>query len=104
MKAIINTAKLNRYTTVCTVIGYYDENTEYKERTFEDLPIKELSKRVSKNIYLDHDVTVQIAPKKEIRVFAKSMEEMILKSLSKRRANFERVLNLCTKTIKTKNI
>ena len=37
MKAIINTAKLNRYTTVCTVIGYYDENTEYKERTFEDL-------------------------------------------------------------------
>lgn len=76
MKALINTAKLNRYTTVCTVIGYYDENTEYKERTLEDLPIKELPKRVSKNIYLNHDVTVQIAPKKEIRVFAKNMEEI----------------------------
>ena len=74
MKARINKTNYNRDTTVCAVIGGYNENGAYEEVTLENVKLKEFDRVISKNIYLDHDLSIQIAPRIQVRVFAKSME------------------------------
>ncbi len=73
MKAIINRAKFNRNKAVYVVVGYYDESGIYHEETLDNFAIKALPTGIAKNIYPEHDITIQIAPKEEIRVFARSV-------------------------------
>ena len=71
MKAIIN-----RHRTACVLIGYYDEDGNYREIARENLELKNLPKRITKNIYLNHDITIHVSPRIEICVFAKSMKDI----------------------------
>lgn len=73
MKAITNRANFNRNTTVYVVVGYYDESGVYHEEALGNFAIKELPTKMARNIYPDHDITMQIAPKEEVRIFAKSI-------------------------------
>lgn len=76
MKAKINPTHCSKYTTVCAVVGHYDENGNYCEKEFENIKLKDLHKDIAKNIYLNHDVTMHVAPGIEIRVFAKDMNKI----------------------------
>jgi hypothetical protein len=87
MKAIINRAKFNRNTTVYAIVGYYDGNGIYHEENLGNLSIKTLPTRVARNIYPEHDITIQIAPKEEVRMFAKSMS--IIESFNSLHSNDE---------------
>lgn len=71
MKAIIN-----RHKIACVLIGYYDENENYREVTNNNLELKKLPKRIAKNVYLNHDITIHISPGIAISVFAKCMKDI----------------------------
>ena len=76
MKARINQTHRSKYTNVSALVGYYDENGNYCEKEFENIKLKDLHKDIAKNIYLNHDVTMHVAPGIEIRVFAKDMNKI----------------------------
>lgn len=58
---------------VYSVAGFYDVVGGYHEIGSE-LEFKTIPKSISKNINMYHDITIQVAPRDEIRVFAKSKE------------------------------
>ena len=66
----------NKYTHVCMRVGYYDENGRYRESTSENLELKTLHKSITRNIYLNHDITLQVVPGVEARVFAKNLKDI----------------------------
>jgi hypothetical protein len=76
MKAQINKPRYNKYTTLCALVGHHDENGNYCETVFENIKLKDLHKSIAENIYLDHDITLHVAPKCEVRVFAKTMDDI----------------------------
>ena len=71
MKALIKKQK-----TTSVLLGYYDENGNYIETTCEKLELKDLDKSITRNIYLNHDITVHVVPSVEVRVFAKSLKDI----------------------------
>ena len=71
MKALINKQK-----TTSALVGYYDENGSYHEMTYEKLELKDLDRSITRNVYLDHDITVHVAPSVEVRVFAKNLKDI----------------------------
>lgn len=76
MKVKTKKTKVNKYAKVCAVIGNYDESNEYSEIALENVVMKEFPEIIRRNIHLDHDLTIQVAPKEEIRVFAKNMGDI----------------------------
>lgn len=76
MKARINPTHYSKCTKVCALVGHYDENGNYDETVFENIKLKDMHKSITENIYLDHDITVHVAPKTEVRVFAKNMNDI----------------------------
>ena len=76
MKAQINKPRYNKYTTLCALVGHHDENGNYCETVFENIKLKDLDKSIAENVYLDHDITLHVAPKCELRVFAKNMDDI----------------------------
>ena len=40
------------------------------------IKLKDMHEFITENIYLDHDITVHVAPKTEVRVFAKNMNDI----------------------------
>ena len=63
-------------TKICVLVGYYDEYDEYQELIKENMAIKELPNPIRKNIDFNQDITIHVAPKEEIRVFAKSLNDI----------------------------
>jgi hypothetical protein len=76
MKAIINTIKLNSNKKICALVGWYDEHGDYVEKIRENIALKDIDKSISKNIDLKHDITIHIAPREEIAVFARTMKAL----------------------------
>lgn len=76
MKVQINKPRYNKYTTFCALVGHHNDNGNYCETVFENIKFKDLDKSIAENVYLDHDITLQIAPKCELRVFAKNMDDI----------------------------
>ena len=76
MKARINQTYYSKYTTVCVLVGHYDENGNYCEMVFENMKLKDIHQDITKNIDLNHDITIHVAPGIEVRVFAKSMKNI----------------------------
>ena len=76
MKVQINKPRYNKYTTFCALVGHHDDNGNYCETVFENIKFKDLDKSIAENVYLDHDITLHIAPKCELRVFAKNMDDI----------------------------
>lgn len=76
MKAIINKAKFNRNTTVCALVVHYDENGNYAETVFENIELKDIPNSIKDNIDFIHDITLQVEPNKEVRVFAKNVDDI----------------------------
>lgn len=76
MKANINKTTYNKSAVVCALVGHYDENGNYDETVFENIKLKDIHKSITENIYLDHDITVHVAPQTEVRVFAKNMNDI----------------------------
>ena len=76
MKAKINPTHCSKYTNVCALVGHYDDNGNYVETIFENIKLKDMHEFITENIYLDHDITVHVAPKTEVRVFAKNMNDI----------------------------
>ena len=76
MKAKINPTHCSKYTNVCALVGRYDDNGNYVETVFENIKLEDMHKSIAENIYLDHDITVQVAPQTEVRVFAKNMNDI----------------------------
>ena len=68
-------ARFKRYETTCMLVGYYDEKGEYCEMIGEDLELKNIDESISKNIFLNYDITMHIVPRIEVRVFAKSIKD-----------------------------
>ena len=67
--------QINNNTKFYAVVGYYTNNgAAYIEEAFEDCSIKDLHKDISKNIYLDQDLTIHVAPSIEVRAFARNKE------------------------------
>lgn len=66
----------NKYDTVCMLMGYYDKDGNYRETIVENVELKALDKFISEYIWFDHDITVHIAYHKEIRVFAKTLQDI----------------------------
>jgi hypothetical protein len=73
MQARTNTI-YNKPSTVCILVGYYGEKANYCEEVFEDINLNDLPSDITSNIDLNHDVSLQIVPGDEIRVFAKNMD------------------------------
>lgn len=61
---------------VYAIVGYYDNENNYREDSFEELKLKDIDPFISENIYLDKDITVQVAPRVEVRVFARKKESI----------------------------
>ena len=72
MKAIIK----NKHTHVCMRVGYYDENGQYSEVTYENLKVNDIHKSIRRSIYLDHDITLHVVPGIEVRMFAKCLKDI----------------------------
>ena len=73
--------KFNNNIEVYAVVGYYDDNDTYQEEVFDDCVVRDLHKRISRNIDLAKDVTIQVAPQIEVRAFARSkaiIDELLL--------------------------
>ena len=66
----------NKYDTVCMLMGYYDKDGNYRETIVENVELKALGKFLTKYIWFDHDISVQIAYHEEIRVFAKTLKDI----------------------------
>jgi len=66
----------NKHTNVCVRVGYYDENGQYSEVTYDNLSLKDLHKSIRRGVYLDHDITLHIVPGIEARMFAKSLDDI----------------------------
>ena len=73
MKAIINSIKLNSNKKICALVGWYDDQGNYIEKTRENIAIKDIDVSISRNIDLKRDITIHIAPQEEIAVFARTM-------------------------------
>ena len=71
MKAIIN-----RTRTACVLVGYYDEDGQYREVIRENFDLNNIPERFAQNVYLDHDITMQVSPGIEIGVFAKCLQDI----------------------------
>ena len=69
-------ARINRYDTVCMVLGYYDEEGGYREGMLENVNLKKIDKSIADNISLTHDITIHVVPGIEIRVFAKNRKDI----------------------------
>ena len=65
-----------KHDTVCVLFGYYDEYGNYREVILENVELKALDKSISENVYLGHDITIQIVFHEEIRVFAKTLKDI----------------------------
>ena len=76
MKTRINQSHYNKLTTICALVGHYDDNGNYVETVFENIKLKDIHESITENIYLDHDITVHVALKTEVRVFAKTMNDI----------------------------
>ena len=76
MKVRSNQTHYGKYTNVCALVGHYDDNGNYVETVFENIKLEDMHKSIAENIYLDHDITVQVAPQTEVRVFAKNMNDI----------------------------
>ena len=68
--------RINRYDTVCMVVGYYDEEGGYREGMLENVNLKKIDKSITDNISLTHDITIHVVPSIEIRVFAKNRKDI----------------------------
>ena len=71
----MNTLK-KRHDRACIVIGYYEENGNYRETIHENVKLKMLDTSITKNVYLSNDITMHIACGKEVRVFAKTLKDI----------------------------
>lgn len=59
-----------------TMLGYYDQNGQYHEQCVDNVVLDNLPKDVIKEVSAGHDITIQILPKSDIVIFAKSAEDM----------------------------
>ena len=62
--------------TVCILIGYYKEKANYCEEVWENVNLNDLPNDITKDIDLNHDISLQIIPGDEIRVFVKDMDTL----------------------------
>ena len=76
MKTRINQTHHSKYTTVCILIGYYKEKANYCEEVWENVNLNDLPNDITKDIDLNHDISLQIIPGDEIRVFVKDMDTL----------------------------
>lgn len=67
---------MNKYNTISMLAGYYDEKGKYSEVTCKNYKLKKLGKSITRNIDLQHDITIQVVPGVEVRVFAKSLKDI----------------------------
>ena len=67
---------LNQNTKICALMGYPDDAGQYCEVRMNCVSLNTLPKDVIKNVRSGHDITLQILPKCEIVVFAKSPQIM----------------------------
>ena len=65
-----------KITRVCMVVGYYDENSHYRELTYDNMRLRDIHKSIRRNIDQDHDITLHVVPGIEVRVFAKSSKDI----------------------------
>lgn len=68
--------RINRYNTTCVLVGYYDKEGMYCEEIFENVELKKMDKSITRNVYLNHDITIHVVPGVEIRVFSKSLKDI----------------------------
>ena len=66
--------KLQKSKKAYMLVGHYDVMGCYQEVVEEDALICLLPRDISKHIYLDKDLTIHVAPKFEVRVFARNKE------------------------------
>jgi ribonuclease BN (tRNA processing enzyme) len=52
------------------------DKEEIGEKIRENIALKDIDKSISKNIDLKHDITIHIAPREEIAVFARTMKAL----------------------------
>ena len=77
MKAKTNTTTTYTHpTTVCILIGYYNVNANYCEEVWENVNLNDLPNDIVQDIDLNHDISLQIIPGDEIRVFVKDMDTL----------------------------
>ena len=67
---------MNKYNTISMLAGYYDEKGNYSEVSCKNYKLKKLDKSITRNIDLQHDITIQVVPGVEVRVFAKSLKDI----------------------------
>ena len=68
--------RINKFDTVCMVVGYYDAAGEYREEKFEDVNLEKIRKSIAKNVFLKHDISLHVVPGREMRVFAKNSKDI----------------------------
>ena len=76
MKAKINHTKLNRNTKLCALMGYFDEKGQYCETYVDEVVLADLPKDAIREVGAGHDITIQILPRCDIVVFAKTVHDM----------------------------
>ena len=69
-------ARINKYNKACMLVGYYNQDGEYREEMFEEVDLKTMDKSITRNVYLSHDITLHVVPGVEVRVFAKSRKDI----------------------------
>ena len=69
-------ARINKYNKACMLVGYYNQDGEYREEMFEEVDLKTMDKSITRNVCLSHDITLHVVPGVEVRVFAKSRKDI----------------------------
>ena len=69
-------ARINKYNKACMLVGYYNQDREYREEIFEEVDLKKMHKSISHTICLSNDINIYVFPRIEVRVFAKNRKDI----------------------------
>lgn len=74
MKSRTNYTNFNKATTLCVLMGYYDDTDQYCETCVEDIAFDKLPAYVMREVSSGDDVSILIVPREGIFVFAKKTD------------------------------